>query len=61
VKLTISGDGKSLFESPISGADKIVNVSLDVSTVRRLSILVDFGEEGDRADWLVLGNARVTK
>ena len=61
VKLTILGDGKPLLESPISGTDKLLNVSLDISSVRRLAILVDFGEEGDRADWLVLGNARVTK
>jgi hypothetical protein len=61
VKLTILGDGKPLLETPIAGTDKLLNVSLDVSGVRRLAILVDFGEEGDRADWLVLGNARVTK
>lgn len=61
VKLTILGDGKPLLETPIAGTDKLLNVSLDVSSVRRLAILVDFGEEGDRADWLVLGNARVTK
>ena len=61
VKLTILGDGNPLFDAPVTGKDKMVNVSLDVSTVRRLAIVVDFGEEGDRADWLVLGNARVTK
>lgn len=61
VRLTILGDGNPLFDAPVTGKDKMVNVSLDVSTVRRLAIVVDFGEEGDRADWLVLGNARVTK
>ena len=61
VQLVIRGDDKVLFEGPIAGADKAKPLDLDLSGVKRLTILVDFGEKLDVADHLVLGMARISK
>ena len=52
---------KVLFEADVRGADKPRELDLDVSKVRDLEILVDFGGDLDIADWLNLADARVTK
>ena len=52
---------KVLFEADVRGADKPREIDLDVSKVRDLEILVDFGGDLDIADWLDLADARVTK
>lgn len=61
VKLIISGDGRKLFDERISGKDASREVALDLTGIRRLTLLVDFGENEDWSDVLVLGNARLTK
>ncbi|MFP6619252.1 MAG: NPCBM/NEW2 domain-containing protein [Pirellulaceae bacterium] len=61
VELIISGDNKELFREAISGKDKPVTINIDITGVRRLSILVDFGQQLDIADHLLLCNARITK
>lgn len=61
VQLIITGDGKPLFDAAISGSDPPKTIDLDIDGVRRLTILVDFGENLDIADHLLLGNARITK
>jgi len=62
VELVIRGDGAELFRGPISGKDEQpTELNLDVTDVRRLTILVDFGEGGDIADHLDLCDARVKK
>ncbi|MFN0198078.1 MAG: NPCBM/NEW2 domain-containing protein [Planctomycetaceae bacterium] len=61
VKLKISGDGKSLFDGDVRGEDGPVPLDLDVSAVRDLEIVVDFGEDLDIADHLDLAEARVIK
>jgi hypothetical protein len=61
VRLLISGDDKELFARTITGRDEPFPVDLDISGVRRLKILVDFGEELDIADHLNLCEARITK
>ncbi|MDE0736448.1 MAG: NPCBM/NEW2 domain-containing protein [Pirellulaceae bacterium] len=61
VELVISGDNKELFREAISGKDKPVTINIDITGVRRLSILVDFGQQLDIADHLHLCNARITK
>ncbi len=61
VELVIRGDNKELFREAISGKDKPVTINIDITGVRRLSILVDFGQQLDIADHLHLCNARITK
>lgn len=61
VRLVIRGDEKVLFDAPISGTDPPRPLDLDIRGVRRLSILVDFGEELDLADHLDLCHARLVK
>ena len=61
VELVIRGDDKELFRQSISGKDAPITINLDISGVRRLSILVDFGQQLDIADHLYLCDARITK
>ena len=61
VRLVIHGDGRVLFEADVAGTDAPKLLDLDVSGVRRLVILVDFGENLDTADHLDLCEARVVK
>lgn len=61
VQMTVLGDGKSLWSELVSGADKARELEVDITGVRRLTILVDYGQDTDRADVAVLGNARLTK
>ena len=61
VRLVIHGDGRVLFEADVAGTDAPKLLDLDVSGVRRLIILVDFGENLDTADHLDLCEARVVK
>ena len=61
VRLVIRGDGRVLFEADVAGTDVPKPLDLDVSGVRRLVILVDFGENFDTADHLDLCEARVVK
>jgi hypothetical protein len=52
---------KVLFEGDVRGTDDPRTIDLDVSQVRDLKILVDFGGDLDISDWLDLADARVTK
>ena len=61
VDLRILGDNKELFSKRITGRDDPLPIALDIQGVRRLTIVVDFGEESDIADHLNLCNARITK
>jgi len=61
VVLEISGDDRVLFREVVQGGREPVPLELDVSGVRRLQILVDYGEGGDVADHLHLCDARVSK
>ena len=61
VRLVIRGDDRVLLEKTIAGTDPPQPVDLDLSGVRRLAILVDFGEDLDVADHLDLCEARVIK
>ncbi len=60
-RLIVSGDGKQLCDVAVTGRESPQDVSLDVSGVKRLVVLVDFGGNGDAADAVILGNARLTK
>lgn len=61
VHLVIRGDDKLLFDASIGGNKPAVPLDLDLSGVRRLVILADFGTELGVADHLDLCNARIVK
>ncbi len=63
VHLVLRGDGKVLWEATLTGADKEPSraLDLDVTGVRRLTIVADFAAESDAAGQVVLGSARVSK
>ena len=62
VDVVISADGKVLEKARVTGLDKQPHLlDLDVSGVRDLQILVDYGDHGDEADHLDLADARVIK
>lgn len=74
VHIVISGDDTVLFEGDVDHADPPAPLDLDVTDIRDLKILVDYGEEkvttssgiektvlSSMGDWLNLANARVIK
>jgi hypothetical protein len=61
VHVDIRGDGKSLWTSEVRGGEPAKELELEISGVKRLVIVVDYGEMQDVGDRLVLGEARVTK
>lgn len=61
VRLVLSGDDRVLLEATITGSDPPIQIDLDLTGVRRLSILVDFGKNMDVGDHLDLCEARVIK
>jgi hypothetical protein len=61
VQLVIRGDNKVLLDSSITGTDQPKTIDLDLTGVRKLSILVDFGSKLGLGDHLDLCNARITK
>jgi hypothetical protein len=60
VKLTFEGDGKVLYTGKVTSHDK-ADVSFDVSGVKRLRIVADFGGGPDVGNFLDLGDARIVK
>jgi hypothetical protein len=62
VKLTIRGDNRVLLDAVVAGSEENPQpIDLDISGVRRLVILVDFGDDMDVGDHLDLCLARVSK
>lgn len=61
VELVVIGNGKQLHRSTITGKDQASEIKIDLQGVTRLTILVDFGEQLDIGDHLLLCNARLTK
>ena len=61
VRLVIRGDNNVLLELHIAGTDAPKPIDLDLSGVRKLSILVDFGNKAGFGDHLDLCNARIIK
>ena len=61
VRLVIRGDDRVLLDKTIRGTDPPEPIDLDISGVRRLTILADFGETLDVSDHLDLCEARVIK
>ena len=61
VRLSIEGDGRVLFDGAIAGGQPPQELDIDLSGVKRLTILVDYGEQGDVGDFLDLCDARILK
>jgi hypothetical protein len=61
VHLVIRGDDRVLADETVAGTDPPKPLDLDLTGVRRVTILVDFGKDMDVADHLDLCEARVLK
>lgn len=61
VQLVIRGDDKVLLDQAISGSEPPKPIDLDITGVRRLVILVDFGQDMDIGDHLLLGDIRLVQ
>jgi hypothetical protein len=61
VRLGIYGDDRLLFEADVAGDRPPHNLELDITGVKRLKIVVDFGKNLDTGDWLNLCDARILK
>jgi hypothetical protein len=61
VRLLIRGDNDVLLDMPVSGTDAPRTIDLDLTGVRKLIILVDFGDRASLGDHLDLCNARIIK
>ena len=61
VRLVVRGDGRELLDAAVAGSDPPRPVDLDLTGIRRLTIVVDFGESLSTGDYLLLCNARLSK
>ena len=61
VRLEIYGDGRLLWEDDIAGQELPHTIELDISGVKRLKFVVDYGRNLDTGDWLNLCDARIVK
>jgi len=59
VQLTILADGDEVWKRLIEAPADPVSINLDVSKIRTLSILVDFGDGDSACDFLDLADARL--
>jgi hypothetical protein len=59
----IIGDNKQLYRKEIAGqqSDELTPIEFSIDGVRRLRIIVDYGDNLDIGDQLILGNARIIK
>jgi NPCBM/NEW2 domain len=61
VKIEIKGDGKTLWQADVRGSEPATALELEIAGVKRLEIVVDYGEGLDVGDRLDLAEAQVTK
>jgi len=61
VRLEIGGDDEPLLNVQISGNEPARAIDLDITDVKRLRIVVDYGSNFDTGDWLNLCEAKVIK
>jgi len=59
--VVISGDARVLFEGDFTGRDAPVPLDLDLQGVRELTILVDYGRDGDVADYVNFCDVKAIK
>lgn len=56
------GDGRELFSTPVTRRDvKPKEVELRITGIKRLRVIIDFGEDYDLGDHVDLANARIIK
>lgn len=60
-EVTILADEKVLFKEVLTGKDAPKTLNLNLSGARRLTILVDFGENGNFGDYVGFGDAMLEK
>jgi NPCBM/NEW2 domain-containing protein len=61
VVLSIYGDDNMLVEASVSGKDAPLPIDVNIQGLKRLRIVVDYGQNLDTGDWLNLCNARIVK
>ncbi len=61
VQLTVMGDGRQLWSGTIRGSEPPVVLDLPIQGVRRLTLLVDYGDQSDTGDHLNLCEPRLLK
>lgn len=61
VRVEIKGDDKTLWQADVRGTEPAQELELDISGVKRLAIVADYGEALDVGDRLDLAEVRVTK
>jgi beta-galactosidase len=61
VRLLIRGDDRDLLDKIITGRDAAMALRVGIENVKRLTIVVDYGDDQDFADQLDLGEAKVSK
>jgi hypothetical protein len=61
LQLLIHGDDRSLLTADVAGSLAPREIKLDIAGVKRLKIVVDFGQNLDTGDWLNLCEARLIK
>lgn len=60
-KLTITGDERSLLDVELTGDQSPQDLELDITGVKRLKIVVDYGQNLDTGDWVNLCEVRMVK
>jgi len=61
VHVEIKGDGKTIWQEDVRGSEPAKQLELDIAGVRRLELVVDYGENLDVGDRLDFGDVQVTK
>jgi hypothetical protein len=61
VQLAIFADGQPLLETEIAGNQPAQPIDVEIAGVKRLKILVDFGQNLDTGDWVNLCDAKIVK
>jgi hypothetical protein len=61
VRLEVFGDDRPLFEADLAGADAPRELNVDIDGVKRLKLIVDYGDNLDTGDWLNLCDLRISK
>ncbi len=61
VRLIISGDDRVLLDAEIAGDQPPHPIQLEIANVKRLKIVVDYGQNLDAGDWLNLCDAKIVK
>lgn len=61
VRLEIFGDDRPLLAADVAGIDPPRIIDLDITGIKRLKLVVDYGQNLDTGDWLNLCDLRIVK